>query len=124
MNRAGLIPAILAAIALLSLTPLAQGQARRNDSRPRARRPTFSPYLQLFRDDAGPLPAYQQFVQPRIRQQQFNQQGRQAVQQLQRRLQQFQADTAPPTGAASQFRNSSVYFRNNLQFFQTHRPRR
>ncbi len=122
MNRAGLIYAVFVALAVLAFTESAQAQVRADSERfNQIRRPTFSPYLQLFRADSGPLPAYQQFVRPRVQQQQFNQQGRQVVQQLQQRLQQFQDDSTPPTGAASRFRNNSVYFRNNLGYFQTHR---
>ncbi len=79
----------------------AQGVRRYEPSRP-----TISPYLNLFRNNTGPLPNYYSLVRPQLQQQAFNQQ--QVAQQAQQNsaLKSLQTQTAPaltPTGKGSGF---------------------
>lgn len=62
-------------LSLLAGTTLAQGPSRpsgRSAYSGHLRRPTVSPYLNLFRRDGGGLPNYYTLVRPQINQQQIN----------------------------------------------------
>ncbi|MEM6798276.1 MAG: hypothetical protein AAF589_02065 [Planctomycetota bacterium] len=91
------------------------------------RRPTISPYLNLFRDDDGlggdasAALNYQTLVRPQLRQQEFNQQMSRESQRLNARLQALAAQPAfnptgsqnlAPTGSPSTFRFYSHYYPN------------
>jgi len=99
------------------------------------RRPTFSPWLELYREDSGVLPNYHQFVRPRQRMQryllerdrqlqrqqiQMRQMQRQqaATEQLQRQMRapQQQQNYRIPTGTGSTFM-SYGYFMNHRGYF-------
>ena len=145
MFRICLIPALLIVSVVLGMPRPVQAQLR-SSTRPYAgrsysarsgtyqpARQTFSPYLQLSRQDRGQLlPSYQNFVQPLVQERQFRdqqvtrtqflQQGLQQIEQTQRQLQD-QRQGGIPTGIGSGFRNNEQYYRNSVPFFRTHRPR-
>lgn len=70
-------------------------------------RPTVSPYLNLYRNNTGPLPNYYSLVRPQLNQQAFNNQisAQQAQQNAALGLLQSQAaqPTTTPTGKRSWF---------------------
>lgn len=80
-------------------------------------RPTISPYLNLLRRDAGPIPNYYSLVRPQLNQIEINQR-----QQVNNRLQQTQIQDnsrnitnvsksiAGPTGTASVYRSYGHYY--------------
>lgn len=115
MNHSKLI-AVMAMVGGLGLTI-----ARPSAAQSPVRRPILSPYLQLLRPQQGPLPNYQNFVEPRlemerIRTDQYEYQ-RQFTQQLwqQRQAQAVQgfiASQPRPTGGAGggTFMNYSHFF--------------
>jgi len=84
-----------------SSASMAQGVRRFQPSRP-----TVSPYMNLFRNNTGPLPNYYSLVRPQIQQEAFN--AQQVAQQAQQNsaLKMLQSQTAPPltpTGKSSGF---------------------
>ena len=121
MNRPGIRIAI-AICALFSVAEVAQAQVGTSRSR-YTRPPTLSPYLGLLRINTGVLPNYQTFVRPRLQERQAFEQQQRSLQTLETRVRQV-AEELPATGIASRFRNNGLYFRNNAQFFQTHKTRR
>jgi hypothetical protein len=100
------IPRLRACILLLAaaLPADAQGQVAR---RYQPSRPTVSPYLNLFRNNVGPLPNYYSLVRPQINQQAFNTQiaAQQAQQKSALNLLQSQPaqQAATPTGKSGWF---------------------
>jgi hypothetical protein len=87
-------------------------------------RPTVSPYLNLLRRDAGPVPNYHTLVRPQLQQQAINQQQRAINQQQQSQIRNQQRDLdrvqsgllqmrspqASPTGTGSAFMNYSHFY--------------
>jgi hypothetical protein len=94
------------ALVLASLSASAS-YAQRPPQRYQPSRPTVSPYLNLFRNNSGPLPNYYSLVRPQLYQQSYNEQQQyQQTQQaaalnaLQTQVQQQQAPVTQ-TGKAS-----------------------
>jgi len=89
-----------------------------NAQPPYLNRPTFSPYLQLFRSDPGPLGQYHSWVRPRQQLQRTLSRQSAAIRSQQRSVQSLQGEvsrfgtTGPTraTGAGSTFMNYSHYF--------------
>jgi hypothetical protein len=83
-------------------------------------RPTISPYLNLLRNDSGPLPNYYSLVRPQLRQQSFDNRMLAATRAQEQQVQQLReitdAAAAGPTGTASTFGNLS-HFRNQSHFY-------
>jgi len=83
-------------------------------------RPTISPYLNLLRNDSGPLPNYYSLVRPQLNQQSFDNRilsATRAQEQQVRKLNEVtDADAAGPTGTGSTFGNLS-HFRNRSHFY-------
>lgn len=73
-------------------------------------RPTVSPYINLFRDQRGPIPNYHLYVRPILQQESINAQYGAAVQQLEQGLRQTQTTPLGPTGIGAGFRNFSHYY--------------
>ena len=80
-------------------------------------RPTVSPYLNLFRNNNGPLPNYYSLVRPQLqqidnqrRQQAINTQQQTQIQNLNRGLLQISSPQIAPTGGGSTFRNYSHFY--------------
>ncbi len=84
------ILAPIVALALLATCSVAHAQRQMNSYTPA--RPTLSPYLYLTRQQSGPFPNYQTFVQPAQQQQQINR-----TQQTEH--QQYPTNTAKPAVA-------------------------
>lgn len=84
------------------------------------RRPTVSPYLNLLRNDFGPLPNYYSLVRPQLNQQAFDnqisaatKQNSIAVQRLSTLSTESQGRSA--TGTDSVYSNYSHYYRHPLR---------
>lgn len=82
-------------------------------------RPTLSPYLNLLRRDAGPVPNYYSLVRPQLNQIDLNQRQRVLNQQQQaqissnaRNITELKESTAAPTGTASVYRSYGHYYPN------------
>jgi len=83
-------------------------------------RPAISPWFEMFRKDAGPLPNYLQYVRPRqqlqgaLQQQRVNQSELQShIRGLTGQLESLQsAGVQVPTGTGSTFMNHSHYYPN------------
>ena len=76
-------------------------------------RATVSPYLNLLRNNTGPLPAYHGLVRPALNQQAYNQQqtAQSAMQNVQlQSLADRRTAGRRPTGTGSVFRNLSHYY--------------
>jgi hypothetical protein len=80
-------------------------------------RPTISPYLNLLRRNAGPIPNYYSLVRPQLqqldtnqRQQAFNSRQQDAVRSLDRQVLRIAESPAAPTGTGAVFRNYSNYY--------------
>ena len=113
-----------ATIALLAAGYCGESQAQ-DIPRYSPRRSTTSPYLNLLRNDTGPLPNYYSLVRPQLDQRSFDNriasqtrmQGL-AVQQL--AIQQLSGASgrgiAAPTGSGSVFGNRSHYYRARRPF--------
>ncbi len=98
----------------------AQGQARQYP----APRPTVSPYLNLLRGNAGPVPNYYSLVRPQLQQQRINQQqqsinlrqqslaqaNQQGIQSVQQGLLEIRQPQASPTGTGGGFMNFSHFY--------------
>jgi len=83
-------------------------------------RPTFSPYLDLFRTNPGQiLPSYQTYVVPQIEARRFKQQQESHIRRLDTGLRQVEQVKVVPTGVASEFRNSNRFFRTAPTYFRT-----
>jgi membrane-anchored protein YejM (alkaline phosphatase superfamily) len=129
MSRMGILCAALAVGTLIGWSGNAVAQRPYSNSSYRPRRPTLSPYLQLFRTDPGQiLPSYQNFVQPRIETRDFRQQQERDVQNLQSGLNQVQhagqlqhTSGTIQSGIGSTFQTHSQYFRSHSSNFRTHR---
>jgi hypothetical protein len=70
-------------------------------------RPTVSPYINLFRNQRGPIPNYHLYVRPILQQESINAQYGAAVQQLEQGLRQTQTTPLGPTGIGAGYRNFS-----------------
>jgi len=103
--------------------PVARGAFGRPLDKPFSnisRRPTVSPYLNLFRDGQGnAVLNYQTLVRPQLRQIERNRQQSQAIEGLNRQIQQIRSQQAFPvsgstdiraTGHPTQFQNLSHYY--------------
>jgi hypothetical protein len=117
MNRHRVLTFTLAVAGLLGIvTTDAAAQSPRGiqragtSGRYQPSRPTVSPYINLFRNDRGPLPNYHLYVRPVLQQQSINAQQGQAVQQLEQGLRQTQATPLGPTGIGGGYRNFSHYY--------------
>ena len=115
-----IVTLVIAAVALLAdLSAFAQGPPGQRPFAPyRPTRPTFSPWFNLYREDAGVLDNYHTFVRPEIRlrnalnRQEYDinrqrmdfQSMRQNMSGMQRTL------GMRPTGASSSFMNYSHYY--------------
>ena len=135
MHHAIQSSAPILALALLATCAVAQAQRQVNSYSPA--RPTLSPYLYLTRQQNGPFPNYQTFVQPAQQQQQINrtqslninglqqtQQSQQLqidqTQQQQQQQQQFSnkqtqgmkiiPSSVAPTGIGGTYNNLSHYY--------------
>ena len=64
----------MACASIVVLALLAAADCRGQTPRYQPSRPTVSPYLNLFRNNTGPLPNYYSLVRPQLYQQSFNQQ--------------------------------------------------
>jgi hypothetical protein len=80
-------------------------------------RPTISPYLNLLRRNAGPLPNYYSLVRPQLQQletnrqqQAVNSQHRGELQTLNRQVLTISESPAASTGTGAVFRNYSHYY--------------
>ena len=81
-------------------------------------RPVISPYLNLLRPNAGPLPNYHTWVRPQLEQQEFNDQQTRQVQSLQRQVMSNRmggdrntgSSGLRPTGHGSTFMNYSHFY--------------
>lgn len=73
-------------------------------------RPTLSPYLNLFREETGPIPNYHLYVRPQLQQQAFNNQFQSNLNQTQQQLQQVPRTANRPTGVGSGYRNFLHYY--------------
>jgi hypothetical protein len=98
-----ILPAIALAIALaMTSEGFAQGARRYQPSRP-----TVSPYLNLYRNNVGPLPNYYSLVRPQLNQQTLNDRvlAQQAQQSATLGVLQSQSaqSTVTPTGKRSWF---------------------
>lgn len=108
----------LAAAAFAIITIVAGGAAQGQNPRlryPVPERGPLSPYLDLLRSDAGVLPPYHAFVQPRRAVQQQLSQQRQAITGLQTELSQaarFSSDSMShrPTGGGGHFQTYLHYY--------------
>src|SRR3569623_537184 len=102
IRTAALTASAFCCICLLAVKPafpLQFGRARApRQYRGVTNEPYVSPYLNLVRPGADPGFNYYTLVQPELQQWQFNQQQRGAVQGLDRRLQQQQAEIMTPYG--------------------------
>jgi hypothetical protein len=130
MSRTDLLFAVLAVGTFVGGTSAAEAQRpHSNSSAYRPRRPTLSPYLQLFRTDPGQiLPSYQNFVQPRVEAREFRRAQKGNVQNLRHGLQQVQQSQqlqntsgTIQSGIGSGFHTSRQYFGGHSPFFGTHR---
>ncbi len=98
------------------------GRNSAGQDRPRytPQRPTISPYLNLLRNDSGPLPNYYSLVRPQLNQQSFDNRilSTTRAQELQvRKLNEVtDAAAAGPTGTGGTFGNLSQ-FRNRSHFY-------
>ncbi len=97
---------LTAFVVLLATTAVAEAQAQA-PRRYQPARPTVSPYLNLFRNNTGPLPNYYSLVRPQINQQAFNTQvaAQQAQQTSALNLLESQSGqvAATPTGKSGWF---------------------
>ncbi|MEX2188649.1 MAG: hypothetical protein WD875_17710 [Pirellulales bacterium] len=98
------LSAVLAGLFLLAADASAQAP------RYQPSRPTLSPYLNLFRNQRGPVPNYHLYVRPILQQQSINAQQGAAVQQLEQGLRETQTTQSGPTGIGSGYRNFSHYY--------------
>lgn len=81
LHAKSLLPKVVGAC-ILMLASFVCGESRGQQARRyQPSRPTVSPYLNLFRNNTGPLPNYYSLVRPQINQLAFNQQ--QLIQQTQ-----------------------------------------
>jgi hypothetical protein len=115
MLRPRTLTVLFAALAgLLCLAAEASAQAPRGISpyggRYTPSRPTLSPYLNLFRNQRGPIPNYHLYVRPILQQESINAQYGAAVQQLEQGFSQSQTTPHGPTGIGSGYRNFSHYY--------------
>ena len=92
-----------------------------------APRPTVSPYLNLLRGNAGPVPNYHSLVRPQLQQQTINQQqqsvnlqqqslvqsNQQGIQRVQQGLIEIRQPQASPTGTGGGFMNFSHFYNLN-----------
>ncbi|MFH1269332.1 MAG: hypothetical protein ABIK89_26690 [Planctomycetota bacterium] len=120
MQRVLIATAFMAGwIALCSARP---AQAQRNYH---VSRPTFSPYLQLFRLDPGPLGQYHSYVLPQRQlertiagQSAQIQQQQAGIRSVRGQISQFQqAGPVAPTGRGSAFGNHMSYFGNHSSHY-------
>lgn len=78
------------------------------------KRPTVSPYLNLLRDDTGPLPNYYGLVRPQLNQQAFDNQvsrdSRSQTLSIQKLATISGANSTGPTGTGSVFKNLSHFY--------------
>lgn len=77
-------------------------------------RPTVSPYLNLLRNDTGPLPSYHGLVRPLVNQAAVNRRSAQEAKTLGMAVQSLQsvnATTVSGTGTGSVFGNRSHFYR-------------
>jgi hypothetical protein len=92
----------------------AQGRGDRGSAaRARIQRPTVSPYMNLYRQDAQGLPTYQTLVRPQVQQQGVNQLQQTEITQLRSQLASQRAQQQQPlptTGHVTYFRNYGHYF--------------
>ena len=76
-------------------------------------RPTVSPYLNLLRNDTGPLPSYHGLVRPLVNQAAVNQRSAQEARSLGLAVQSLQSvnsTTVSGTGTGSVFGNRSHFY--------------
>ena len=115
MKPSVLLLALIGAWCVLvsSRSVVAQNQVPRY----RPSRPTVSPYMNLFREDRGPLSNYHTYVRPMLEQQSVNyrqqsatQQLQQHVQALQQQGQQYGPAEVSPTGIGATFMNRLHYY--------------
>ena len=102
-------------LAVLPGTVMAQGA--RGDARSsysnRLRRPSVSPYLNLYRNDSSALPNYQTLVRPQLQQQSVNQSQQTDISRLQQQLAakgSSRQTSLPQTGHPTRFRYFSHFY--------------
>jgi hypothetical protein len=87
----------------------------RNSHSGRIQRPAVSPYLNLFRRDAGPVPNYQTLVRPQLQQQTTNYNQSRALERIQQNvneeIQRVERSAIAPTGHGAFFRFYSHFYR-------------
>jgi hypothetical protein len=104
-------------IGLLATDARAQRPGQTPPARYQPSRPTVSPYLNLFRQNEGPLPNYHSLVRPQLqnienerRQQAINIQQQTEIRTLNRGLSRIAQPAAASTGGGGTFRNFSHYY--------------
>ena len=115
MKPSVLVLALLVACCVLVSSRSAAAQTQVPRYRPA--RPTVSPYMNLFRENRGPLPNYHTYVRPMLQQRSTNYQQQFATQQLQQQVQALQQQgrqygpaQVAPTGIGATFMNRSHYY--------------
>lgn len=119
MRRQFAIAIVLSLGCMLTVSAVAQGPAVGPPARYQPSRPTISPYLNLLRRDAGPIPNYYTLVRPQLNQIDINQRQRVTNQQQQgqisanaRNITELKESGAAATGTASVYRNFGHYYPN------------
>jgi hypothetical protein len=105
-----------ASVVVLALLCAAESQAQTPRYQPS--RPTVSPYLNLFRNNTGPLPNYYSLVRPQLNQLDFNQRQMTAQQQQNAAIGALQAETRQ-LGTTTQTGKSSGFMKFQRQGFMT-----
>ena len=114
------MPPIRILLTLILLAIFSEPCTTRGQNLPRRyepARPTLSPYLNLFRANAGPIPNYYTFVRPQLEQNVVNQTQQAAIarqgaslQQLSQGVRQSTDAGLAPTGTGSRFMNLSHFY--------------
>jgi hypothetical protein len=102
----------------VALALLFAAEAQAQTPRYQPARPTVSPYLNLFRNNTGPLPNYYSLVRPQLQQQDFNQRQMTAQQQQNAAIGALQVESRQ-MGATTQTGKGSGFMRYQRQGFMT-----
>jgi hypothetical protein len=105
-----------ASVVVLAALVAAESQAQTPRYQPS--RPTVSPYLNLFRNNTGPLPNYYSLVRPQLYQQDFNQRQTQMMEQQGAAIGSLQT-TTQKLGTTTQTGKGSGYMMFRSQGFMT-----
>jgi hypothetical protein len=107
-----------ACAAVVALAMLAAANSQAQTPRYQPARPTVSPYLNLFRNNTGPLPNYYSLVRPQLQQQDFNQRQLTAQQQQNAAIGALEVQ-ARQMGTTTQTGKGSGYMQFKRQGFMT-----